>query len=159
VVYKRILVPVDGSRTSIAGLKEALKLAKNQRARLRLLHAVDEMIVFNTPESNINIARVVKALERGGKRLLGKAEKLALSQGIKPESELLGSAGGRIADVIVERAKRWDADLIVMGTHGRRGVKRMLMGSDAELVIRNAFIPVLLVHAKRPTANSRKKGR
>jgi nucleotide-binding universal stress UspA family protein len=117
------------------------------------------MIVFNTPESSINIARVVKALERGGKRLLGKAEKLALSQGIKPESELLGSAGGRIADVIVERAKRWDADLIVMGTHGRRGVKRMLMGSDAELVIRNAFIPVLLVHAKRPTANSRKKGR
>jgi nucleotide-binding universal stress UspA family protein len=145
VVYKRILVPGDGSRTSIAGLKEALKLAKNQRAKLRLLHAVDEMIVFNTPESSINIARVVKALDRGGKRLLGKAEKLALSQGIKPEAELWENTGGRVADVIVERAKRWRADLIVMGTHGRRGVKRMLMGSDAELVVRNAATPVLLV--------------
>jgi nucleotide-binding universal stress UspA family protein len=145
VVYKRIFVPIDGSPTSIAGLKEALRLAKNQGARLRLLHAVDEMILFNMPESSINIARVMTALERGGKRLLGKAGKLALSKGIKPESELWRNAGGRIADVIVERAKRWRADLIVMGTHGRRGVNRMLMGSDAELVVRNAATPVLLV--------------
>jgi nucleotide-binding universal stress UspA family protein len=57
------------------------------------------------------------------------------------------SAGARIADVIVERAKRWRSDLIVMGTHGRRGVSRMLMGSDAELVVRNASAPVLLVRA------------
>jgi nucleotide-binding universal stress UspA family protein len=141
----------------MAGLKEALKLAKNQRARVRLLHAVDEMIVFNTPESSINIPRVVSALERGGKRLLGKAGKLALSQGIKPESELWENAGGRVADVIVERARRWRADLIVMGTHGRNGVKRMLMGSNAELVVRNAATPVLLVRAGRRSANSRKK--
>jgi nucleotide-binding universal stress UspA family protein len=46
------------------------------------------------------------------------------------------------------QAKRWRADLIVMGTHGRRGVNRMLMGSDAELVVRNVSVPVLLVHAK-----------
>ena len=157
VVYKRILVPVDGSPTSTAGLREALKLAKNQRARLRLLHVVNEMIVFNTPESSINIARLVKALDRSGKRLLGKAGKLALSKDIKAESELWENAGGRVADVIVERAKRWRADLIVMGTHGLHGVKRMLMGSDAELVVRNAVVPVLLVRAGRPSANSRKK--
>jgi len=157
MIYKRILVPVDGSPTSTAGLKEALKLAKNQRARLRLLHAVNEMIIFNTPESSINIARLAKALERGGKRLLGKAGKLALSGGIRAESELLKNNGGRVADVIVERAKRWRADLIVMGTHGRRGMKRMLMGSDAELVVRHAAVPVLLVHAGRPSANSGKK--
>jgi len=126
-------------------LKEALRLAKDQHARLRLLHAVDEMIVFNTPESSINVPRLVKALERGGKRLLGKAGRLALSKGVKPEFELWENAGGRVADVIVERAKRWRADLIVMGTHGRRGVNRMLMGSDAELVVRNAATPVLLV--------------
>ena len=145
MIYKRILVPVDGSRTSTAGLKEALRLAKNRHVRLRLLHVVDEVIVFNTPEGGINLASVLKALDRGGKRLLRKAEKLAFSRGIKADSELWRSAGGRIADVIVARARRWRADLIVMGTHGRRGVNRMLLGSDAELVVRNAAAPVLLV--------------
>jgi len=147
VLYRRILVPVDGSSTSNAGLKEALKLAKNQRARLYVLHVVDEMIVFNTPEGGINIGPIIDELKRGGKRLLQRTQKLASVQGVKPESELWETAGERVADVIVKRAKRWRVDLIVMGTHGRRGVSRMLMGSDAELVVRNAAVPVLLVRA------------
>lgn len=145
MAYKRILVPVDGSRTSTAGLKEALRLAKGEHARLRLLHVVDEMTVFNTPEGGVNLAPLLAALDRGGRRLLRKAEKLASYRGVKAESELWESAGVRVADVIVGRAKRWHADLIVMGTHGRRGVNRMLLGSDAELVVRNAAVPVLLV--------------
>lgn len=147
MLYRRILVPVDGSSTSNAGLKEALKLAKNQRARLYVLHVVDEMIVFNTPEGGINIGPIIDELKRGGKRLLLKTQRLASAQGIKPESELWETTGERVADVIVKRAKRWRVDLIVMGTHGRRGVSRMLLGSDAELVVRNAPMPVLLVHA------------
>jgi nucleotide-binding universal stress UspA family protein len=148
VIYKRILVPVDGSQTSIAGLKEAVKLAKHLRAKLCLLHVVDQTIVFNTPEGGINLEPILDEMKRGGKRLLRKAEKLASAQGVKPDSELRESAGARVADVIVERAKRWRSDLIVMGTHGRRGVNRMLMGSDAELVVRNAPAPVLLVRAR-----------
>ncbi len=148
MIYKRILVPVDGSPTSIAGLKEAVKLAKNLHAKLCLLHVVDETIVFNTPEGGINVEPILDEMKRGGKRLLRKAEKLASALGAKPDSELRESAGARVADVIVERAKRLRSDLIVMGTHGRRGVSRMLMGSDAELVVRNAPVPVLLVHAR-----------
>lgn len=147
MLYKRILVPVDGSTTSSAGLREAVRLAKNQHARLRLLNVIDEMIVFNTPDGGINVEPILNALKRGGKRILGKAEKAARAQGVKPESELWESAGVRVAQVIVDRAKRWRADLIIMGTHGRRGVNRMLLGSDAELVVRNASVPVLLVHA------------
>jgi nucleotide-binding universal stress UspA family protein len=147
VLYKRILVPVDGSTTSSAGLREAIRLAKNQHARLRLLNVVDEMIVFNTPDGGINVEPILNALKRGGKRILSKSEKAARAQGVKPESELWESAGVRVAQVIVDRAKRWRADLIIMGTHGRRGVNRMLLGSDAELVVRNAAVPVLLVHA------------
>ena len=147
MIYKRILVPVDGSPTSIAGLKEAVKLAKNLHAKLCLLHVVDETIVFNTPEGGINVEPILDEMKRGGKRLLRKAEKLASALGAKPDSELRESAGARVADVIVERAKRLRTDLIVMGTHGRRGVNRMLMGSDAELVVRNAPAPVLLVRA------------
>ncbi len=147
MIYKRILVPVDGSPTSAAGVKEAVKLAKNLHAKLCLLHVVDEMIVFNTPESGINLEPILEGMKRGGKRLLRRAEKLASALGARPDSELRESAGARVADVIVERAKRLRSDLIVMGTHGRRGVDRMLMGSDAELVVRNAPVPVLLVRA------------
>ena len=155
VTYKRILVPVDGSPTSNAGLKEAVKLAKDQRAKLRLLHVVDELIVFNTPETAVNIEPIIEELMRGGKRLLQQAARLALAKGIKPESDLRESAGVRVADVISGQARRWRADLIVMGTHGRRGMNRMLLGSDAELVVRNASMPVLLV----PAAGGRGKAR
>jgi nucleotide-binding universal stress UspA family protein len=153
VTYKRILVPVDGSSTSNAGLKEALKLAKSQHARVCLLHVVDEMIVFNVPEGAVNIGPVIEELKRGGKRVLQKAQKLAAAQGVRAESDLRESVGVRVADVITGRARRWRADLIVMGTHGRRGVNRMLLGSDAELVLRNASAPVLLVRAR-----ARRKG-
>ena len=145
MVYKRILVPVDGSSASNAGLKEAVKLAKDQKAKLRLLHIVDELVVFNTPEAGFNVEAVIESMRRSGKRLLEKAGKLAASRGVKPESGLVESAGVRVADVITRQAGRWRADLIVMGTHGRRGVNRMIMGSDAELVVRNAGMPVLLV--------------
>jgi len=147
VTYKRILVPVDGSPTSMAGLKEALRLAKDQRAKLRLLHVIDELIVFNTPETAVNIEPIIEELKRGGQRVLQASERLARAKGIRTESELRESAGVRVSEVISAQAKRWRADLIVMGTHGRRGVNRMLMGSDAELVVRNASTPVLLVPA------------
>jgi len=156
VLYKRILVPVDGSATSNAGLKEAARLAKNQHARLRLLHVIDEMIVFNTPDGGINVEPILDALKRGGKRILNKAGNAAGALGVRPESELWESAGVRVAQVIVDRAKRWRADLIIMGTHGRRGVNRMLLGSDAELVVRNSPVPVLLVHAGGRTKAAKK---
>lgn len=145
MVYKRILVPVDGSSASNAGLKEALRLAKDQHAKLRLLHIVDELVVFNTPEAGFNIQSVVESMKRSGQQLVKRAVKLAASKGVKAESGMIESAGVRVADIITRQAKRWRADLIVMGTHGRRGVNRMLMGSDAELVVRNAGVPVLLV--------------
>lgn len=150
MVYKRILVPVDGSSASNAGLREALKLAKDQRARLRLLHIVDELVVFNTPEAGFNIESILESMRLAGKRLIRKTEKLAAARGVKAESGVVESAGARVADIITRQARRWRADLIVMGTHGRRGVSRMLMGSDAELVVRNAAMPVLLVRSGGP---------
>ncbi|MGB5079361.1 MAG: universal stress protein [Burkholderiales bacterium] len=159
MTYKRILVPVDGSPTSAAGLKEALKLAKDQRAKLRLLHVIDELIVFNTPETAVNIEPIIEELKRGGERVLQAAGRLALAKGIRPESDLRESAGVRVSEVIGAQARRWRADLIVMGTHGRRGVNRMLMGSDAELVVRNASTPVLLVPAGAGAPNAARRSK
>ena len=149
MVYKRILVPVDGSPTSTAGLNEALRLAKNQKAKVRLINIVDELMIFSSSEAGLNIEPVIESMKRGGKRVLARAAKLAAAQGIRPETELWENATGRVAEILIGRAKRWRADLIVMGTHGRRGVNRLVLGSDAELVVRNSPVPVLLVRSSR----------
>jgi len=149
MVYRKIMVPVDGSSTSMAGLKEALRLARNQKARVRLIHIVDEVAVFSSAEGGLNIEPVVESLKSGGKRILERAAKLAASRGARAETEMVENATSRVADVLVARARRWRADLIVMGTHGRRGVNRLVLGSDAELVVRNSPVPVLLVRSVR----------
>jgi nucleotide-binding universal stress UspA family protein len=146
-MYKRILVPVDGSATSVAGLKQAVGLARNQHAKLKLLHVVDEFRVFTTPDGGLNAGAIVAALKRGGRDLLARAARKATASGVKPEAVMVENLSGRVADIVVDQAKRWRADLIVMGTHGRRGVNRALLGSDAELVVRQAPVPVLLVRS------------
>jgi nucleotide-binding universal stress UspA family protein len=149
MVYKRILVPVDGSATSVAGLNEALRIARDQKAKLKLIHIVDELMIFSSSEAGLNIEPIIESMKRGGKRILERAAKMAATRGVRPETELWENATGRVAEVLIGRAKRWRADLIVMGTHGRRGVNRLVLGSDAELVVRNSPVPVLLVRSTR----------
>jgi nucleotide-binding universal stress UspA family protein len=149
-MYKRILVPIDGSPTSNLGLNEAIKLASEQGAKLRLFHLVDEYIAVSSPDGMAfsNTDDLLEALRQNGKKIIQKAEALARRKGITPESVMRESFGGRAAEFIVDQAIKWRADLIVLGTHGRRGVKRLVMGSDAEQVIRMTRVPVLLVRSK-----------
>jgi nucleotide-binding universal stress UspA family protein len=147
MAYKRILVPVDGGATSAKGLKAAIRLARESRARLCLLHVVEEYAAFTAPEVGVSIAPILAAMKAGGRKTLSRVERGARAAGVKPQTALVENFGGRVADAIVAQAKRWRADLIVMGTHGRRGMKRALLGSDAELVLRYSPVPVLLVPA------------
>lgn len=147
--YKRILVPVDGSAVSDRGLKEALRLARASRARVRLLHVVAEYVAYANTEAAIDIGPILDGLREGGRKTLARIARRAQGHGVRIESALIENPGGRVADTIVDEAKRWRADLIVMGTHGRRGVKRMLLGSDAELVARHTPVPVMLVPGRR----------
>jgi len=150
MTYKRILVPVDGSATSNKGLDEAAKLARDSGSRVLLLHVIDDMVAFSSPDgAGVNV--VLDALRESGKSALAEAAERARRAKLKAETVLLENATGRVAEAIVDQAKRWRADLIVMGTHGRRGVNRLLLGSSAELVVRNSTVPVLLIpgEAKR----------
>jgi nucleotide-binding universal stress UspA family protein len=147
-MYKRILTPVDGSATSRRGLRAAIGLAKAQRARLTILNVVDAMPVFASLEGvTAYDAGILEALRKGGKKILAGAAAEAKKRGIKAKTVLAENIAGRVADVIVRQAKKSRADLIVIGTHGRRGLTRMVMGSDAELVVRYAPAPVLLIRA------------
>jgi len=145
MAYKRILVPVDGSSTSAKGLTEAIKLARESRAKLLLLYVVEEYAAFAAPELGANAGPLLDALNAAGRKALARVERSARAAGARPETLLVEDFGGRVADAIVQQAKRWRADLIVMGTHGRRGVKRVLLGSDADLVVRYSPVPVLLI--------------
>jgi len=148
-MYKRILVAIDGSETSDHALQEAVKLARNQQSMLRIVYAIDEVNInagseFPYPEELEN------AEEKYVLGILEKAQDSAHSAGIKAESRLLriDKLGLRIADAIIEEAKSWPADLLVLGTHGRSGLSHLLLGSVAEGIIRISPVPILLIRAK-----------
>jgi nucleotide-binding universal stress UspA family protein len=144
-MYKKILVPLDGSRTSKQGLDEAITLARHHKARLRLIHVVDVFVVTPTLEGGSYVDDIQETFRASGKKLLARAAALVHKRGLKADTVMLETIGGRAADVIVAQAKKWRADIIVIGTHGRRGLNRLVMGSDAEQVIRSSPVPVLTV--------------
>lgn len=144
-MYGKILVPVDGSETSARGLEEAIKIAKVQGSQLLLIHIVNEYILDITYGGGIFPQNLIESLVKAGKSVLDTAVSAAKKEGVKVDSVLVESIGGVAADLILAQAKKWKPDLIVMGTHGRRGLARVALGSDAENVVRDATVPVLLV--------------
>jgi nucleotide-binding universal stress UspA family protein len=144
-MYQRILVPVDGSDTAKRGLEEALKLSKALGGQLRLVHIVDDSALALNPETGIAAAPLVEDFAEGGKEILLEAKALAAAQGVDVDTALHENFTGRVADLIVDEAKKWRADLIVMGTHASGGIRHAVMGSDAEAVLHGAEVPVLLV--------------
>ncbi len=145
-MYNNILVPIDGSATSQKALEEAVRLARLTGGRLRLLHIVDPLEHLSGFETAAVYLRDMQpALVQAGEELLEKAKAGVNAPDLTVETELFEGTGGRVSDMIIDRAKNWGADLIVLGTHGRRGIERVMMGSDAEQVVRLAPVPVLLV--------------
>jgi nucleotide-binding universal stress UspA family protein len=159
-MFRRILVPIDGSPTSNRGLEEAIGLASDQNARICLLHVIDELVVTGGVDAMMYVSptytdEFIRELREGGKKLLAGAEAKVRKHGIAVEPVLLETVGHRVAELIIKQAKKWRADVIVLGTHGRRGLSRLVMGSDAEMVLRETPIPVLLV---RSPLRPRKRG-
>lgn len=153
-MFKRILVPVDGSSTSNRGLDQAVRLARGNGATLCLLHVVDEHVIVQYSDAMATITDdYLEALRESGRKVLARAQATVERQGIGCKTVLIENITGAVADIIVDQAKKQRADVIVMGTHGRRGVRRLVLGSDAEGVVRNSPVPVLLVRTgtKRST--------
>ncbi len=147
-MYQRILVPVDGSATSDAGLAEAIKLGTLTGAALRLVHVVDLMPYAGFDLSAAYTGDLMPLLRAGGKATLAAAGAKVQAAGLNFDTQLLETFLERASESILTEAKIWNADLIVIGTHGRRGIDRLVMGSDAEQVLRQASAPVLLVRAR-----------
>jgi nucleotide-binding universal stress UspA family protein len=141
-MYKRILIPVDGSETSNRAVVAGLQMARENGGRIRLVHALDELAYLSGYEYS---ADLLKAARDQGSRVLEDAQVMARSAGVPADGKLVETAGRRLGELVAEEARNWEADLVVVGTHGRRGMSRILLGSGAEQVLRLAPVPVLAV--------------
>jgi len=150
-MYQKILVPVDGSDTSLAGLQHAILLAKDQQAAVCLLHVVHDYLLADGRHGIVKSGELLRELRERGEEILKDAAALAARQGVASDQQIVESPMGPVGAAIAEFAERLPADLIVIGTHGRRGLRRLVMGSDAEYVVRTTSVPVLLLRgAKAP---------
>lgn len=144
-MYHRILVPLDGSLPSERGAREAIGLAAAQQSTLFFLHVVDDFRMLVEMTSVRSYDDMLRGLRQYALEVLAKARTAAQQAGVHHEELLREVTNQRVAEAIVEQAAQHACDLIVMGTHGRRGFNRIAMGSEAEQVARTSPVPVLLV--------------
>lgn len=144
-MYHHILVPIDGSPTADRGLREAIRLAAEQKGKLRLLHVIDDFPTLMEMSTISSFEAGMQKMRAYGESVLAAGKAAAAHSQVEADTILREVTRGRIADVVIDEAKNAACDLVVMGTHGRRGFSRLALGSDADLVVRGSPAPVLLV--------------
>ena len=134
---ERLLVCVDGSRASLAAARFAIELARAVRGRLRAVYVVEREQLEGLTDHNL-----VERLRQAGQAFVARIATMAAAQGVEVEQAVLE---GVPFEVILEDARRWKADLVMMGRTGRTGTGRALLGSEAERVLEFTDRPVLIV--------------
>ena len=146
-MFKNMLVAMDGSTTSDLALQKAIGLAAELGAHLRIVHVLEPYSSPFVDSALTDLTEVWDSMRTNAEAVLEKAVALARAAGVETELKLieLDMGGGHIPDRIAEEAQAWPADVIVVGTHGRRGLSHLLLGSVAEGIARVASVPVLLI--------------
>jgi nucleotide-binding universal stress UspA family protein len=150
-MYQRILVAVDGSPSSDLALGQAITVARATGADVRVLFIADDSDLFFDVD-HMDPSQIMDGIVRYGENALARAAAQLRDAGVlNATTQLIERpvSPGQISDTIVAQATQWRADLIVLGTHGRRGLRRMVMGSVSEGVISKTGLPVLLIRAPR----------
>jgi nucleotide-binding universal stress UspA family protein len=153
-MYQRILVPVDGSETATKAMVTALQMARDSGGQVHLVHVVEGMTPLAADPYGAYSGEVIEIMRQSGSKILEDALVVAKAAGVPADTELFDNFGERLAEVVADAATRFKADLIVVGTHGRRGLGRMMLGSGAEQIIRLAPVPVLVIrHTEKKDAS------
>ncbi len=142
-MYDRMLIPTDGSVTARKAAREGLRLAKDHGSRVTFVHVLENPLLagYAAPEALPYSANLYQDLKRAAGEILDEALELAKEAGVEAGAELIENR--RAADAILDLAK--EHDLVVMGTHGRKGFDRFVFGSVAELTLRRCPVPVLVL--------------
>ncbi len=144
-MFSKILVPIDGSKPSEAAIELALRIASENRAEVVFVHAVElNKVVAMTGPGGIDPGLAIDAACKAGSAILDDARACAQKAHVQasfeqPEDECVSS--------VLQLARQRNADLIVIGSHGRSGIPRAFLGSVAEGILRRSHIPVLVCHA------------
>jgi len=146
-MFKRILVAIDGSDAARAALGESIELARRIQARVRILHVINQMPWSGSTVSGEVLQGLMDGLRGTGESLLHEALRSARAAGIDADTRLVEAPGADAGEYVTKAAGAWGADLIVCGTHGRRGLRRAVIGGDAEYIVRHCAVPVLVVRA------------
>jgi len=149
-VYNKILLPTDGSKYAENAAKHAIWLASKSGATIIALNVVDTSSLVGLPAEDLTV-RVTEILKEEAHKSLENIQELIddfkKEEGIDEEIELIKqSKEGSPADVILKTVEEENVDIIVMGTSGKHGLDRFLLGSVTEKVVRSAKCPVLAVH-------------
>ena len=145
-MFNRVLIPTDGSDAAKPAVEMAINLAKIHDATLHVLFIVDQPTsVSGTAEGFSGLDNLLNAIEEEGRQATDTIAEEARKDNIETE---VAVRRGNPQDDILTYANENEIDVIVMGTHGRTGVKRALLGSVTESVVRHSEIPVLTVHQK-----------
>lgn len=147
-MFERILVPVDGSPTSNKALTQALQLARERGGTVRLMHSIDELMYGEMYGLNPN---VMNTLREGAVKILADALEIAKAAGVEADTRLVDEPAQRLGVSVCKEAEQWRADSIVVGTHGRRGLSRLVLGSGADQIIRASTLPVLTIRGDDET--------
>jgi nucleotide-binding universal stress UspA family protein len=140
-LFKRILIPTDGSEYTKAAIEKGVHLAKLCDAKVTAIYVVDQTSFVNFPMDS-TIVNVYSLLEKEGKEALDFVKEMGDQMGVEVETKM---EEGSPVKKIVEDSK--EHDIVVMGTLGRTGMSKLLLGSVAERVVRHAYCPVLVVRA------------
>lgn len=146
MAYKHILVPVDGSETSLAAVKQASSIAKafSSKVTAVCVLAVDPFVAVEFVNTDQFINDYVAKAKEEIQEILEQAKSLFAQEGVSAETQIL--EGQTIHKVIVEATKDLGADLIVIGSHGRKGIKKLFLGSVTQAILSESTVPVLVVH-------------
>lgn len=150
-MYERILVSIDGSNPSNRAIDEAVKLVALSQGKIRLVSVVPSLANAYAAGAYSGFVPLEsqESFEKETDEILANAQVELKKRGVDAETKLVSLEAGtdEIADAVLREAQAWNADVIVLGTHGRRGINRLLLGSVAETLLRITTLPILLVKA------------
>ncbi|MBL8373387.1 universal stress protein [Accumulibacter sp.] len=150
-MYKRIMVAVDDSFMTSQVLTAAVELARSTGAQLAICHAIDETILAQREVAMMlpnSVGKTEARMRMGAQGLLGRLAETARAAGIAAEIMLVESEQKHVSDMLIDAATEWQADLLIVGTHGRRGIERFFVGSVAERLVRRSQVSLLLVRGE-----------
>jgi nucleotide-binding universal stress UspA family protein len=151
-MYKRILVPVDDSPAAAAAAREAARMARTSRGTVHLLSIVDEDLIHSRGVLVTFRDTYRQELQAAARKVLSRLTRVCARAGIRCQTHL---PEGRVVPTILQKADLLRVDLIVLGSKQRGKLSGLLLGDQAQGVVREARSPVLLVPAASPRRRKR----